>query len=52
MLFLDINKGFVIKKGAHGITVVGNEVTVLTTTQDLLVNESYEVSIFMPLKKT
>ena len=41
------NKGFVIKKGgsAESISIAGNTVTVLTTAQNLVADESYEVSI-------
>ena len=44
---LDAGQGFVIKGGtfAESVTVVANEVTVLTSAQDLLMGQSYEVSI-------
>ena len=43
----DTNKGFVIKKGdsAESISIAGTTVTVLTTAQDFVADESYEVSI-------
>ena len=43
----DTNKGFVIKKGdsAESISIAGTTVTVLTTAQDFVSDESYEVSI-------
>ena len=43
----DKNKGFVIKKGdsAESISIAGTTVTVLTTGQDFVADESYEVSI-------
>ena len=43
----DTNKGFVIKKGdsAESISIAGTNVTVLTTAQDFVADESYEVSI-------
>jgi len=41
------NKGFVIKKGQHAesISIAGTTVSVLTTAQNLVADESYEVSI-------
>jgi len=43
----DTNKGFVIKKwdSAESISIAGTTVTVLTTAQDFVADESYEVSI-------
>ena len=43
----DTNKGFVVKKGdsAESISIAGTTVTVLTTAQDFVADESYEVSI-------
>ena len=43
----ETNKGFVIKKGdsAESISIAGTTVTVLTTAQDFVADESYEVSI-------
>ena len=45
----DTNKGFVIKKGdsAESISIAGTTVTVLTTAQDFVADESYEVSILL-----
>ena len=47
------NKGFVVKGGEHigSINKTGNTLTVTTNPEDLLINESYEVSLIFHVEK-